>query len=294
MIYCCADDYGISAGSCRHIEECVQNGIINKLSVLPNGETGDFVSRFGNQSVTLSLHLNLVEGHCLSDPKKIPLLVDEDGNFRYSFLGLFRLSLSSCRTELAKQIAEELKQQVRWFQNMVGADVPLYLDSHQHIHMIPLVMRTLLRVIDQEKWQVAYLRLPAEPFGPYLKTPSLYLTYRPINLIKQWVLKWFAHLTRKDREKANIPTAYYMGILFSGKMDAKRVAKVLVHYKNLAKKHQKDIELGFHPGYLEAGDELIAGNRSGFLQFYQSPGRNIEFQSVMDLTTYIKTEKEGD
>lgn len=294
MIYCCADDYGISSGSCRHIEECVQNGVINRLSVVPNGEAGDFVSRFDYQPVVLSLHLNLVEGHCLSDPKKIPLLVDEDGNFKYSFLGLFRLSLSARRKELAEQIAEEINRQIQWFQKSVGIDAPLHLDSHQHTHMIPLVMRTLLRVIDDGKWQVAYLRIPAEPLGPYLKTPSLYLTYRPVNLVKQWVLKWFSYLTRKDREKAKIPAAYYMGVLFSGDMDTKRVAKVLVHYKTLAKKHKKNIELGFHPGYLEPGDELIAGNRSGFLKFYQSPGRKTEFQSVMDLTTYIKTEKEGD
>ena len=43
MIYFCADDYGISKEYNKCIEECVDKGILNKVSVMPNGEIKAFV-----------------------------------------------------------------------------------------------------------------------------------------------------------------------------------------------------------------------------------------------------------
>ena len=42
MIYFCADDYGISEGANSRIENCLENGVLNKISVLPNGKVLDF------------------------------------------------------------------------------------------------------------------------------------------------------------------------------------------------------------------------------------------------------------
>ena len=97
MIYFCADDYGISKEYNRCIEECVQKGILNKVSILPNGEIDNFVEKFSTQNVLLTLHLNVVEGRPLSPSEDVRLLIDEEGNFKHSFIGLFLLSFSPLR-----------------------------------------------------------------------------------------------------------------------------------------------------------------------------------------------------
>ena len=55
MIYFCADDYGISRSSNTRIEECLKKGVLNKISVLPNGDLSDFNERLLSENIKLSL-----------------------------------------------------------------------------------------------------------------------------------------------------------------------------------------------------------------------------------------------
>ena len=134
--------------------------------------------------------------------------------------------------------------------------------------------------LNDENLKVKYLRIPSEPVMPFIMTPSLYFTYNPVNIIKQWLLKFLWQINKKEFKKAKIPTAYFFGILFSGNMDEKRVKKVLPHYIALAEKKCKDIEILFHPGYLEK-DELAENIK--FDNFYYSNGRKKEYYTAMNL-----------
>ena len=89
----------------------------------------------------------------------------------------------------------------------------------------------------------------------------------------------------KDKKYAKgyeIPTSYFMGILFSGKMDEKRVTKILPQYIRLAKKYEKDIEVLFHPGYLDEKKNDL--KNIVFEKFYISKNRKTEFDSVMKIS----------
>lgn len=293
MVYFCADDYGMSEQTCCRIEKCAKNGVLNKISVLPNGIISDFKDRFSDINVTLSLHINLVEGKPLSNPRELDLLVSDNGYFKHSFVGLYLMSISPKRIKLEKQIYNEIRSQLKFWKDSFDEGTPITLDSHHHTHMIPLVFKTLMRAIKDEGLDVAYLRIPAEPITPYLLTPSLYLTYNPKNFIKQLVLKTFAFINKNEIKKSGINSAYYMGILFSGNMDEKRVNKVLVHYLELSEKNNKDIELTFHPGYLESGDEFFDANKKSFHKFYDSPGRRTEFDTLINLQFQTSDMKEG-
>ncbi|MBQ5590411.1 MAG: ChbG/HpnK family deacetylase, partial [Clostridia bacterium] len=112
MIYFCADDYGISRSSNTRIEECLKKGVLNKISVLPNGDLSDFNERLLSENIKLSLHLNLVEGCPLSKKEDVSLLVTDKGFFKYSFIGLFFLSIFGNRNLFKKQIYNELKMQI--------------------------------------------------------------------------------------------------------------------------------------------------------------------------------------
>ena len=283
MVYFCADDYGISTYGNSRIENCLENGVLNKVSVLPNGEISDFKQRLsGNNTTTLSLHINLVEGRPLSGPNDIDLLISDNGYFKYSFIGLFFLSISNKRKEFEKQVYTEIQSQIKFWKKAMGENISVSIDSHQHTHMIPLIFKTLMRVIREEGLKVSYLRIPNEPLLPYIYTPTLYFEYNPIGLIKQWLLKMLAFANRRELKKSKIQSAYFIGILFSGKLNEARIRKLLPHYLKLAKKHNKNIEIGFHPGYIKDGEKLLDGSRQDFRKFYFSPWRNIEHETLIN------------
>jgi len=282
MIYFCADDYGISTCGNSRIENCLRNGVLNKVSVLPNGEISDFKQRLSGNNTTLSLHINLVEGRPLSGPNDIDLLISDNGYFKYSFIGLFFLSISNKRKEFEKQVYTEMQSQIKFWKKAMGETLSVSIDSHQHTHMIPLIFKTLMRVIEDEGLNVQSIRIPAEPISPYVFTPSLYFEYNPIGLIKQWLLKTFALVNRRELKKSKIQSAYFMGILLSGKLNEARIRKLLPHYLKLAKKHNKNIEIGFHPGYIKSGERSIDGSRQDFSKFYFSPWRNIEYNTLLN------------
>ena len=282
MIYICADDYGLCAESTEKIQRCIDSGILDKVSVFPNMEPIDFGRLWQHKKTRVALHVNLIEGKCMADAGKIDLLAEKDGNFKHAFYGLFLLNLFR-RKALEDQVYQEIRAQVRFFKSLLPDGEPFCIDSHQHIHMIPGVFNALLRVLQEEKIQLTYMRIPAEPLLPYLKMPSLYLTYSPINLLKQWLLNFLWLLNRKQAAKYHIPTAYFMGILFSGHMEAGKVSKVLPAYAKLAEKDGRDIEVLFHPGYLERNKPDYQEKNIVFEKFYLSKHRKTEFDAVINM-----------
>ena len=278
MIYFCADDYGISSQSNTRIEECLKNGVLNKISILPNGNASDFSERLFGEDVKLSLHLNLIEGYPLSKKEDVSLLVSEKGFFKYSFIGLFFLSLFGNRRLLEKQLYNEIKAQIDFWENKMGEKTPILIDSHQHTHMIPLIFRTLMRVIREEDVAVEYIRIPSELILPFIKSPSLYLTFSLVGLVKQWLLKFLNFVNRKELKKANIKSAVFMGVLFSGQLTVDKINKLLPYYK----KQNENIEIAFHPGYLESGETLIDGCKPSFNKFYYSKWRREEYNTLIN------------
>ena len=278
MIYFCADDYGLNESASARIRQCVARGALNKVSVFPNFGLPD---RNGLQNILLSLHLNLVEGKCMAPAAELDLLAEKDGTFRHTFGGLFLHSVLHGK-RLEAQLYQEIRAQVRFFRSLLPPGTPFGIDSHQHTHMIPAVFRALLRVLREENLEPAYLRIPAEPISPFLQTPSLWFTYRPVNLIKQWLLNFLWLINKPMLKRFPLPTADFFGILFSGQMDEPRVRKLLPKFIRRAAKTGRDIEVLFHPGYPEPDEANL--NTLAFERFYRSKNRTVEFDCVMKLS----------
>ena len=266
-----------------HIKQCVDEGILNKVSVFPNFERVNSEDIQKNKSVRLSLHLNIVEGRCMADRGELNLITDKDGNFIHTFCGLFKLNLFH-RKKLEAQLYKEIKAQVLYWKSILPQSTSFSIDSHQHTHMIPAVFRALIKVLRDEKIDLEYMRIPAEPLLPYIKTPSLYFTYNPVNIIKQLLLKFLWLINKKTLKNYKISTSYFFGILFSGKMDEKRVRKILPKYKKLAEKNKMDIEVLFHPGYIDKSETDFKNKNIVFEKFYLSEDRKTEFDSVMKIS----------
>ena len=283
MIYFSADDYGLCSASSMRIQQCIDEGALNKVSVFPNFEKIDLNKILKNKNIRVSLHLNLVEGKCMSDAEDIDLIADKNGNLKHTFGGLFRLSLFH-KKKLEEQVYKEIKAQVLFWKSILPNGVPFSIDSHQHTHMIPTVFKALIKVLNDEKITLDYMRIPAEPIFPYLKTPSLYFTYGVINIIKQWLLKFLWLVDRKQADKYKIPTSYFLGILFSGKMNEKRVNRILKKYIRMTQKDAKDIEVLFHPGYFDKSEIDFENKNIVFEKFYLSENRKTEFNTVIKIS----------
>jgi len=283
VVYFCADDYGLNDISSMHIQQCIDEGVLNKVSVFPNFGKVDLHRIKNKKNIRISLHLNLVEGKCLAEPKDIGLLADEDGNLKHAFGGLLKLNILQGK-KLEEQLYKEIKAQVLFWKSILPQDEPFCIDSHQHTCMIPAVFRALLKVLSDEKIAVHHIRIPVEPLRPFIKTPSLYFTYSPINLTKQWLLKFLWQMNKKQAKKHHLPTSRFLGILFSGKMDEKRVNKILSRYMKMSEKDGRDIEVLFHPGYLEQQDPDFEEKNVVFKEFYLSENRKTEFDSVMKIS----------
>lgn len=279
MIYFSADDYGLCSASSMRIKQCIDDGALNKVSVFPNFDKVDLEEI---QNVRISLHLNLVEGKCMANADEIGLLADDKGSLKNAFGGLLKQSIFH-KEGFEKQVYKEIKAQILAWKNMLPEDSAFCVDSHQHTHMIPGVFKTLLKVLEDEEINVEYIRIPTEPVMPFIKTPSLYFSYSGINIIKQWLLKFLWLFNKGLAEKYNIHKTYFFGILFSGNMDIKRVNKILPKYIKLAEKNGKDVEVLFHPGYLQENETDFENKNIAFKKFYLSDGRKTEFDAVMKI-----------
>ncbi|MBQ7096653.1 MAG: ChbG/HpnK family deacetylase [Clostridia bacterium] len=283
MIYFCADDYGLCGSASAHIQHCVDAGALNKVSVFPNFDRIDLQKIRNNKNIRISLHLNLVEGRCMADANEIDLLADKAGNLKHTFGGLFKLSLLHPK-RFEAQAYREIKAQVMAWKDLLHEDIPFCIDSHQHTHMIPAVFRALVDVLTDEKISPEYMRIPVEPILLFIKTPSLYFTYSPVNIVKQWLLKFLWLIDKRWVKKDKIPESYFFGILFSGRMDEKRVGKILPKYIKMANKDGRDVEVLFHPGYVNENEIDFKNKNVVFENFYFSENRKTEFDSAMKIS----------
>ena len=67
-------------------------------------------------------------------------------------------------------------------------------------------------------------------------------------------------------------------------MDEKRIDKILAKYIKMAQKNRRDIEVLFHPGYLDEKEFNLKDKSVTFEKFYLSENRKTEFDSVIKIS----------
>lgn len=146
---------------------------------------------------------------------------------------------------IKKQLKAEIKAQTDRFTDFFGTSNAIRFDSHQHTHMIPICYWALLEVIVEQHYRTEYIRITKEPIMPFLQDISLWKTYRYINWIKNLLLNFYAPEMERTIEKnkpswqdANAPM-FLWGVLMSGKMDKKRVTKLLGSMESM---HRREAE----------------------------------------------------
>lgn len=288
-----ADDYGLTMYGSEKILEEINKGKLDSISVMPNMGCFEearelfFRNTDKDKMPLISVHLNFMEGYCVAPKSELGFLVDEAGLFNISWGSLVKYNYSiSKRNKVKKQLKKEIKAQIERTAEayqLLENGKKLRVDSHQHTHMIPIVMESLLEVLSQEKIPVEYIRISKEPWSVYMKKLHLFPTYRMINLIKVMVLNWYARENGRMLKDAGIPTMLLSGVFLSGRMDGERVGILLPDLITYARKKQLPLEVLFHPGAALEEEMGMEFNHADANKFYLSADRQTEYEAVMGL-----------
>lgn len=279
-----ADDYGITMVQAAHILDCRRDGRLTGVSAMPNSPALEEAMALlaDDPGLHVAVHLNATEGLCLSDPADVPLLAAADGRFRLSFFKLFALSLGPKRKALHAQLVRELTAQVERVRPLLG-DRPLRLDGHQHIQMIPAVMRAIGDMVRTQGYKVEYIRFSREPLGPYLRHLELIRDYRPVNAVKNLVLNLFAWRDKRYMRAMGQERNMVMGLVISGDLERRLVSRLLPDFERAAERRGAALELVMHPGWGIGPGQGLDVPGGPFEAFYLSEGRKKEYDCLRQI-----------
>lgn len=278
-----ADDFALFYRQSQRILECYHHGRLNGLSILPNSaELHRCLALLPlktnrDHKLSITIHLNLIEGKSLCAPEQIPLLVDKSGNLNGSFGNLLLHSFLPDRQAYRAQLQLELAAQIRALLPLFQGQ-PLRLDSHAHYHMIPVVFDALMDVLHQEQWEVSYIRIPKEH-------PTLYLRHwfhlhdiAPINLVKVGILNLLAWRNQRKYRHAleSLDKSIFLGVFLSGRMYRKNVETLLPDARALADKAGAFLEILAHPGGIQEPEDIAHLTNHNDIDFLTSPRREKE------------------
>lgn len=198
-----ADDFGMSAAVNAGIVRAHRDGVLTDASLMVNGQGFDDAVALARAHPTLSvgLHLVLVQGCAVTPPAAVPTLVDGNGMFGTNapWTGLRYFVTPGARAQLRREIAAQLDK-------FMATGLPLsHVDGHMTIHMHPTVLAIVLDLAP--RYGIRALRLPREPLGPALRFDRRHLARKLFEGLA------FATLSRHAR-----PRLEAAGIRFPARM----------------------------------------------------------------------------
>lgn len=295
-----ADDYAISVHASENLIDRIKTSKLDSISIIPNMSCFDVCmdrlleewEEFPKKPY-LSVHINIMEGHCLSPMETVPDLVDSYGYFKISWGSLLLASYNPITYKKIKlQLQKEIKVQIERIKAAEPPECELRLDSHQHTHMIPIVLDAMMTVVRDNGYPVTFIRVAREPILPFIKQVDLYASYSVTNIIKNLILNLFSGNVENQLRNMKIEPTLLWGLIMTGYMDIDRVKKIYPSMLRICKRKNKKMELLFHPGCVlaeEINEEYV---KKGFVEFHLSKGRKIERHAVDNLKQEVLHEEE--
>ena len=288
-----ADDYGLTINTSIDILKGVNAGKLTSISIMPNMSCYEETKAYfeanidHNKMPYISVHLNFMEGYCVGDKSKLRHLVDEDGLFYIGWGSLVKYNYNYLiRNKVKKELKIEIKAQLEKVikdYRLMEDDKKVRIDSHQHTHMIPIVMEAVLEVISEENIPIEYIRIAKEPWIVYMRELHFIPSYRMINMIKVMVLNWYSIKDERLMNDMGIPKMYLSGVFLSGKMDVVRVRALLPRLIEYAHEKERNLEILVHPGTALEEEMKREFNHPDNNIFYLSSNRKLEFETMMKL-----------
>ncbi len=153
-----ADDYGMNEGVSRGILAASAAGSVRSTTAMtncPDFERAMDDVKSAGCDIDVGMHLNLTWGRPLSNPDKIPTLVDDAG----VFLRRGALLRKSLLGEISEdEIYRELRLQCERLLGRLGSIT--HLDGHHHVHIFPVVRGAVSRLA--KELSIPFVRAPLE------------------------------------------------------------------------------------------------------------------------------------
>lgn len=300
-----ADDYALTVNTSQDMLDCMKAGKLNSISIVPNTSSFEKCMDMMYEAIPampflplMSVHLDFVEGRSLAGCGEVPLLTRPDSDLMgLSWGGLLKLSYMPWkRGEAQRQLKKEIKAQIERTQNAVAqcrviaerngiscAQKGLRVDSHQHAHMIPVVWEAVTEVVEEEGYDLEYIRNSKEVLGVFLAETSLWKTYRPINFVKNRLLSLYSHKVDRYDKAHQKEQMYLWGLIMSGRMDYERIQKLYGAMTHKAERDNRVLEILFHPGITLPEEVTGEVAKEAVETFYLLEDRHIEKEAVMKL-----------
>jgi len=184
-----ADDFGMSPGVNAGIIRAHREGILTDASLMVNGSA--FVEAVdlarAHPTLSVGLHLVLLQGRAVSPPADIPRLAGRDGCFgTQPIWGGMRFFFSpGARAQVRQEVTAQLDK-------FLATGLPLsHVDGHVTIHMHPVVMGVLVDV--SARYGMRAVRLPRESLAAALRYDRRHLARKcfeamVFELLSRWAL----------------------------------------------------------------------------------------------------------
>ena len=154
-----ADDFGASVEVNEAVERAHREGLLTAASLMVSAPAAADAVRRAQRlpSLGVGLHIVLVCGTPILDPRDVPALVGSDGRFHDNLLwaGLRFFLLPAVR----RQLAAEVRAQFNAFR-ATGLLLD-HVNTHNHMHLHPTVSQTILSV--GREFGMQAMRFPYEP-----------------------------------------------------------------------------------------------------------------------------------
>ena len=239
-----ADDFGYSGPINEGIALGHRQGRLTGASILAGGAAFEGAARLAREmpELDLGVHLAAVEMPAVLAPRDLPGLSDERGLLPLShrqFLVLYltgRISPAVVAREWEAQIARVRDLGLR----------PNYLDSHQHLHVLPGLFEAVLGLM--KRFEIRAVRIPSDA------VPGR------AGLVRRGMLGFLFQLGARARALArregHATPDGTLGIAEAGSLCSARIAQLA---QGLAGRPHGTWELVLHPGFGEpAGSEASA------------------------------------
>lgn len=233
-----ADDFGLSSGVNRAVEQAWQQGILTNASLMAGGaafnEAVTIAKR--NPGLQVGLHLTLVQGTAVLSPQENPGLTDRNGTFpddpvktgiRYFF-----------NKNLYKPLKREIEAQIC---KVKDAGINLtHIDGHLNIHLHPTVFTFLHDLMP--RYGIRSFRLSRERLSHNLRFDS---SRKGGKLIERIIFGSLSAFARTELKQSGITVAREVkGVLNSGRMTEDYLLNILDGLE------EGLTECYFHPGIL--------------------------------------------
>ena len=228
IIHTC-DDFGLHSSINEAVLETYENNMLSGASIVPSGRAVEDAISIAKicKSLNIGLHFTLIEEFPISNPTQITSLLAKDGKFFKNYKEfILKFILGKIDQE---HIQIELENQILFLKNQ-GIKIN-YLDSHQHLHMFPLIFDIILPIL--KKYEIYFIRCVKTPF--FAKDLK-----KPIPLSASFIfdlMKFYFHI-----KKMIIPD-YFIGLFHSG-----NIGLIDVLQWSQQMKKEAIYEIGFHLG----------------------------------------------